>query len=47
CAVASLALGAVGSQAYEPEAGRVLDILRRQYGSEAAAALAPVLGGAS
>ncbi|OKJ67437.1 carbohydrate kinase family protein [Streptomyces sp. CB02460] len=47
CAVASLALAAVGSQAYEPEAGRLLDILRRQYGAEAAAALAPVLGGAS
>ncbi|MFJ7630893.1 carbohydrate kinase family protein [Streptomyces sp. NPDC097595] len=47
CAVASLALAAVGSQAYEPEAGRLLEILRRQYGSEAAAALAPVLGGAS
>ncbi|MFF7342131.1 carbohydrate kinase family protein [Streptomyces sp. NPDC008163] len=47
CTVASLALAAVGSQAYEPEAGRLLDILRRQYGSEAADALAPVLGGAS
>lgn len=47
CAVASLALAAVGSQAYEPEPGRLLDILRRQYGSEAADALAPVLGGAS
>ncbi|MFC8538908.1 carbohydrate kinase family protein [Streptomyces sp. NPDC057249] len=47
CAVASLALGAVGSQSYEPEPGRLLDILRRQYGSEAASALAPVLGGAS
>lgn len=47
CAVASLTLAAVGSQSYVPDPGRLRDILRRQYGAEAAVVLGPVRGAAS
>lgn len=43
CAVASLALAAVGSQSYVPDPARLTAVLRRQYGEATAAALEPVL----
>ncbi|MBL1087733.1 carbohydrate kinase family protein [Streptomyces actinomycinicus] len=44
CALASVALGAVGSQAHEVDPAQLAAIVERAYGPDAAAPLAPVLG---
>ncbi|RPF24854.1 carbohydrate kinase family protein [Streptomyces sp. TLI_185] len=45
CAMASLALSEVGSQAYEPDPGRLTTVVAASYGTEAAEDLAAHLGG--
>ncbi|TGA99668.1 carbohydrate kinase family protein [Streptomyces sp. MZ04] len=44
CALASVALGAVGSQAHEVDPGQLAALVERAYGPGAAEPLAPVLG---
>lgn len=44
CALASVALGAVGSQSYEVDRAQLAGIVERTYGPGAAGPLAPVLG---
>jgi adenosine kinase len=45
CALSSLALSQVGSQAYDPAAGRLLDVVTASYGTAAAEELAAHLEG--
>jgi adenosine kinase len=47
CALASVVLGAVGSQSYEVDPAQLSDIVERAYGPGTAAPLAPVLGARS
>lgn len=47
CALASVVLGAVGSQSYEVDLAQLSDIVERAYGPGTAAPLAPVLGARS
>ncbi|MFI8327365.1 carbohydrate kinase family protein [Streptomyces sp. NPDC085529] len=44
CALATLALGTVGSQTYTPDRGRLAALVETTYGPDAARRLAPVLG---
>lgn len=47
CALASVALGAVGSQSHEVDPAQLAALVERAYGPGAAVPLAPVLGGRS
>ncbi|MFC8349680.1 carbohydrate kinase family protein [Streptomyces sp. NPDC057280] len=47
CALASVVLGAVGSQSYEVDPAQLSDIVERAYGPGTAAPLTPVLGARS